>query len=75
MRPLTAHPPTFLAAALPMRINTLVVEGEAQVRKDLNPFVEFYSELSKQLSCPGLDGSHYSTTSYKGQGYGGGGEQ
>ena len=24
----TAHPPTFLAAALPMRINTLVVEGE-----------------------------------------------
>ena len=29
MQPLTVFPPTFLAAALPMRINTLVVEGEA----------------------------------------------
>ena len=37
--------------------------------------VSLYRAPKTDHTCSGLDGSHYSTTSYKGQGYGGGGEQ
>ena len=84
-------PPNICAVTFLISAVRVSLRGDIKAQKQDLPFIYkflnalrsghiehvalLYRNLKKKTYCSGLDGSHYSTTSYKGQGYGGGGEQ